>query len=353
MNKLSEFIFHIGFDADDSDDMSLKKRLLVGASLFLILAGVIWGLMYFFFGEMIAGCIPLGYSAVSSLSIVFFALTHRYPLFRFCQLLLILLLPWFLMISLGGFINSSAVVLWSLICPLSALIFDKPRRALLWFLAFVGVIAISAILYPFFDSTNNLSPTIIQIFFVMNISAVSAIVFVLLFYFVIQTNELQKSLQTLSETDELTGLYNRRGFFAIAEKQCEIASRNNLNLSFVFLDIDGFKSINDEHGHKMGDIALVDTAEILKDTFRSSDIIARIGGDEFVIMTIESLETNLEMLIERLKENLKAHNIKANIPYGLSLSHGITHFDPEHACSIDELISNADKMMYEQKKRNS
>ncbi len=353
MDKLSELIAHIGVEADDSDNIRLQKRLMVGSSLFLILAGVIWGLIYIFIGEMIAGCIPLGYSAFSSFSIVIFALTHRFRLFRFCQLLLILLLPWFLMISLGGFISSSAVVLWSLICPLSALIFDKPKRALLWFLAYVGLIAISSLLNPYIGTSNNLSPTVIQIFFVMNISMVSTIVFVLLFYFVIQTNELQESLQTLTETDELTGTYNRRGFFTIAEKQREIASRNNLNSSFIFLDIDGLKSINDEHGHKVGDIALVNTAEILKNTFRSSDIIARIGGDEFVVLTIKSLETNIEMLIVRLKENLKAHNIKTNKPYRLSLSYGISHFTPEHACSIDELISKADKEMYEQKKRKS
>jgi diguanylate cyclase (GGDEF)-like protein len=110
------------------------------------------------------------------------------------------------------------------------------------------------------------------------------------------------------------------------------------------------KEINDKFSHQVGDLALIDTAEILKKSFRVSDTIARIGGDEFVVMAMETPETNLEMLTKRLKANLDIFNIETSKPYQLSFSFGLTLYKPEHPCSIDALISEADKMMYEQKR---
>lgn len=166
----------------------------------------------------------------------------------------------------------------------------------------------------------------------------------------IKHKELEEQLREATIRDDLTGLLNRRGFFTFAEKQCEIAGRNNLNLSFLFIDLDGMKEINDEFGHKVGDEALIDTANILKKSFRSSDIIARIGGDEFVIIIMETPETHVEPLTARFKANLNTHNTTANRPYKLSLSYGLTKYSSEKPCAIDELISKADKLMYGQKR---
>jgi diguanylate cyclase (GGDEF)-like protein len=167
---------------------------------------------------------------------------------------------------------------------------------------------------------------------------------------IMERKKLEEKHRVASITDELTGLMNRRGFFSIAKNQCEIASRNNLNLSFLFLDLDKLKEINDEFGHKIGDLALMDTAIILKKSFRLSDIIARIGGDEFVVMAMETPETNIEILTKRLKTNLDVFNKETSKPYQLSLSFGLTRYKPENPCSIDKLISEADNLMYEQKK---
>jgi diguanylate cyclase (GGDEF)-like protein len=163
--------------------------------------------------------------------------------------------------------------------------------------------------------------------------------------------KLEEQLREITIRDDLTGLLNRRGFFTFAEKQCEIADRNNLNLSFLFIDLDSMKEINDKFGHREGDYALIEAANILKKSFRSADIISRIGGDEFVVIVMETPETNVEKLTSRLKVNLNNHNIKANKPYRLSLSLGLTQYSHENPCSIDELMSMADKLMYEQKKR--
>jgi guanylate cyclase len=197
LHRTLNFISRIGATSDESDDMRLQRNLLVIGTLLFIFAGAMWGLTYMSFGEFLAGSIPFGYSIFSSLSLILFAITRRYGFFRFSQLLLILLLPFFLMIALGGFINSSAVILWAFICPLGALLFDEPRNAPRWFLAFLGVVVLSGIIQPYVRLTNSLSTTTIITFFVMNLGAVSALVFILVSYFVGQKNIFQEKAETL------------------------------------------------------------------------------------------------------------------------------------------------------------
>src|SRR6185503_12375673 len=155
--QLLTTIARVGADPNDDDDRQLQKSLLVLCAFPFMLAGVAWGLMYVLFGEPLAGAIPLSYSIISLLSTIHFGLTRRYQFFRFSQLTLILLLPFFLMVTLGGFINGSAVILWSLICPLGALLFDSPRQAPRWFLAFLSLVILSGVLQPYVRLTNNLS----------------------------------------------------------------------------------------------------------------------------------------------------------------------------------------------------
>ncbi|MBI4768638.1 MAG: PAS domain S-box protein [Deltaproteobacteria bacterium] len=161
--------------------------------------------------------------------------------------------------------------------------------------------------------------------------------------------QAEEAFKTLSLTDDLTGLYNRRGFFALAEQGLKNAQRMRTEMLLIFGDLDNLKGINDTFGHKEGDQALVDTAQILKETFRESDIIARIGGDEFVILAMNSVETSAEKLIQRLKKVLKDNQLQTKRPYTLSLSLGISFFDPRNPCSIDALLAQADKLMYENK----
>jgi diguanylate cyclase (GGDEF)-like protein len=113
--------------------------------------------------------------------------------------------------------------------------------------------------------------------------------------------------------------------------------------------MDNLKLINDHHGHNEGDQALIDLANILKKTFRESDIIARIGGDEFVVV-LESTDENGVTLVTRLHENVKDHNAERSKPI-LSISLGTAQFDPESPISIDELLSKADALMYVHKRR--
>jgi guanylate cyclase len=191
------FISSIGATPEETEDARLQRILLLIGTLMFIFAGAVWGLTYMFFGEFLAGSIPFSYSIFSALSVVMFAITRRYGLFRFSQLLLILLLPFFLMIALGGFINSSAVILWAFICPLGALLFDEPRNAPRWFLAYLGMLVLSGVIQPYVRLTNGLSTATIITFFVMNLACVCTFVFVLVSYFVGQKNIFQEKAETL------------------------------------------------------------------------------------------------------------------------------------------------------------
>jgi diguanylate cyclase (GGDEF)-like protein/PAS domain S-box-containing protein len=166
-----------------------------------------------------------------------------------------------------------------------------------------------------------------------------------------ERKQAEEALKTLSLKDDLTGLYNRRGFFALAEQGLKTAQRMGTEMLLIFGDLDNLKGINDTFGHNEGDQALVDTSQILKETFRESDIIARIGGDEFVIMAMNSFETSAEKLINRFKKALNYYHLQTKRSYTLSLSLGIAYFDPQNPCSIDVLLSQADKLMYENKQK--
>lgn len=166
-----------------------------------------------------------------------------------------------------------------------------------------------------------------------------------------ERKHMEERLHSLSVTDELTGLFNRRGFFTLAEQQLKIASRARREMVLLYADLDKLKWINDTLGHPEGDRALSETAKIFKKTFRDSDIIARIGGDEFVVLAIETREVNAEVLITHVQENVEAYNVKGTSPYRLSLSIGTARFDPYSPCTIDELLTPADTMMYEQKRK--
>jgi len=163
---------------------------------------------------------------------------------------------------------------------------------------------------------------------------------------------LQTELGNLALMDELTELYNRRGFLALAERQLKLARRAGRSVLLFFIDVDGMKEINDVFGHAEGDAALKCTAEALETTFRDSDVIARFGGDEFAALAIEASGQNEATIRDRLTEYLKSASRKdSSCEFSVSL--GTARFDPWNPTSIRELIAEADRAMYEQKRRGS
>ncbi|HEX6533986.1 MAG TPA: diguanylate cyclase [Gemmatimonadaceae bacterium] len=168
--------------------------------------------------------------------------------------------------------------------------------------------------------------------------------------YAIERHQLQVALHAMSLVDDLTGLYNRRGFLTLARQQIKTADRLRKRMSQIFVDLDGLKAINDTFGHREGDLALIETADLLKETFRESDIIARIGGDEFVVLAMETAGVSPDQWTHRLQENLRARNRRPDRHFPLSVSMGITYYDPDFPCAIVDLLDRADSLMYQQKR---
>jgi diguanylate cyclase (GGDEF)-like protein/PAS domain S-box-containing protein len=165
-----------------------------------------------------------------------------------------------------------------------------------------------------------------------------------------ERKRMEEKLRALSITDELTGLYNKRGFLNMVRQQLKVSRRQQRGLLLFFIDLDHMKWINDTLGHNSGDHALVETAGLLNRTFRTSDILGRIGGDEFAIVAIDASPSGKETIMERLKQNLEELNSTGKRDYALSLSVGAVHYDPDELCTIDEMIARADSAMYEDKR---
>ena len=165
--------------------------------------------------------------------------------------------------------------------------------------------------------------------------------------------ETSEKLERLSVIDELTGLYNRRGFLTLSKQQISLKKRNNNDLLLVYFDIDGMKKINDTLGHSVGDYALTSFANLLKKVFRSSDIIARIGGDEFVILAIECTIREYNRIKSRLDQAIEAFNASENQQFHLSISAGAAPCDPDTTFTIEQLMEEADAELYKEKKRKS
>jgi diguanylate cyclase (GGDEF)-like protein len=163
---------------------------------------------------------------------------------------------------------------------------------------------------------------------------------------------MQAELGNLALKDELTGLYNRRGFHALAERQLKLGRRSGREMLLFFIDLDRLKEINDSFGHAEGDRAIRRTAEILKKTFRDSDVIARLGGDEFAVLAIEACGHSETTIMARIRKYLSTINTMAP-QCRISVSIGVARFDHRNRASIEELLSEADRAMYRQKQRRS
>lgn len=168
---------------------------------------------------------------------------------------------------------------------------------------------------------------------------------------VTERKRMEDEIRALAITDQLTGLFNRRGFLALAEQQLKLADRTKKDLLLFYIDLDGMKWINDNLGHIEGDNALMEVAAVLKETFRSADIVARMGGDEFAVLVVDMTEGNMDIHIARLQDRIDAHNGRENRKYRLSVSVGCSCYNPEKPSSIDALMVSADERMYSEKRR--
>jgi diguanylate cyclase (GGDEF)-like protein len=171
--------------------------------------------------------------------------------------------------------------------------------------------------------------------------------------YAIERHAMSMALRSLSLVDDLTGLYNRRGFLTLAEQQLKTAERLQQKMILMFADLDGLKWINDNLGHGEGDLALKAAATVFKKTFRESDIVARLGGDEFLVLVLAAGGENAETVVKRLTDNLDAFNYGNNRAYKISMSMGFAHYDPATPCNLEDLLERADRLMYQRKREKN
>ncbi len=157
-------------------------------------------------------------------------------------------------------------------------------------------------------------------------------------------------LLTQALFDPLTDLYNRRGFYSLADSRLQLARRGTEVILILLADVDGLKAINDRFGHTSGDQALREAARALQETFRKSDILARLSGDEFAVLITETNPAAALAAVSRLRQTIAANNNREpGRGWTLSLSVGVLPVDPQDACSVDQLIAKVDGRMYLEK----
>ncbi|WP_404343990.1 diguanylate cyclase domain-containing protein [Pseudoalteromonas mariniglutinosa] len=161
--------------------------------------------------------------------------------------------------------------------------------------------------------------------------------------------EREIAVMQFATSDELTQIPNRRGFMMFAEQYLDLCSRQQLNAKLVFIDLDSFKPVNDQFGHAAGDKLLITLASVISAHCRKSDLYARMGGDEFVILFTGLSTQACEKIIARLKQALSAYCKSQKYDFNIGFSHGIADFSPQYPVSIEQLLSSADNKMYSHK----
>jgi len=232
----------------DGQDEALRQQILVLAAATITALATIWVVTYWLLGLHLAGAIPFAYQVVSIVNLAVFARTHRYRFFRTCELGLSLILPFLLQLSLGGFIHSSGVILWSFTAPLGALLFATRRSAVAWFCAFSGVVIAAGVLDPLVGDAGATIPTgIVLLFFVLNIIGVTGTSFVLLNYFVRERTRMATILEEERERSERLLLNVLPPTIAERLKSGEsVIADRAAQAGVLFADIAGFTSLSEK-----------------------------------------------------------------------------------------------------------
>jgi len=288
---LKSFLVHIGdigSDPSDSEEVSLQKTLLIYFAGSMALMALLWGLLYFYFGETLAGSIPFSYALISILSLIIFNRTKSFTIFLVSQLVFSLFLPFLLMISLGGFAASGAVVMWSLTSPLGALVLKGRIEAMRWFIAFLALVIISAFLEGMYTYGNSLKEGVINGFFAMNIIGTSLTSFIIVRYFV---GEKNLALTLLGKRNE----WIKNVFSAYVSPNLVdhlIANASDLNLggerrecSFIFTDLVGFTTLVEHSDPATLVTSLNEYFEgMIAIVFQHEGTVSKIVGDAIAVM---------------------------------------------------------------------
>ncbi len=298
---------------------------------------LLWALLYLLFNQYIPASIPLFYALVSFINLWCYKRNGNLLVIQKVQMVLVLVLPFFLMWALGGFALGSYVMIWAFFAPIASLVHDKKENSRYWLYSFIGLVVLSVIIDPILiKNYHHTLPLLAQeIFFFLNITAALCGIYLLLKYFIHKTNittkqkikdkhnELmqytQEELTKMFYTDTLTSLPNRH---ALIE-----AKKGKNHLSLLIINIDTFSQINDLYGEKFGDKVLIEFSNFLqKNLQKNPDCkLFRLSGDEFVLLSTETnqekIKSNIEYLIKEIHThplNIEGHEIFLNITVGIS-----------------------------------
>ncbi len=285
LTALPDRLIQIGAHPDDSEDIRLQKRLLVAASILVVLAAACWGITFVVFHEPLAGAISLFYSVITLASLLVFRNTFDHRFFTFSQLLLGLMLPFFQMVALGGFMNSGAVFLWSMISAMGALFFYDFKHAFRWWLAYFTLLLLSGFMQPYVRTQNHLPAAVVTFFFVMNIGGVSTIVLLMLNYFIRQKDEAYRLLHIEQEKAEnlLLNILPKEIAAILKNDQHTIADHFD-GASILFADLVGFTPLT-------ASLSPVQLVTLLNEIFSAFDALVekydvekiRTIGDNYMV----------------------------------------------------------------------
>ena len=279
MERLLALLGTIGADTSETEEERLRRALLVGFALLIAALAVFWGLLYIAFGEPMGGAIPLSYTVVSLASVVVLTVSRRYDAFCLTQLGLMLVLPFVLMVVLGGFIPSSAVALWSFVSPLGALAFARPREALRWFAAFLLRLVGVGIVGGAVRSANNLPSTLIGAMFIVNIAAVSVVVFAALYAFALERDRAFAAVQ------RLFGQYlsPQIARTLLADPARAALGGENREVTALFADLEGFTPFTESRSPRDVVLALNRYfSAVVPVIFANGGTIIQFAGDAIV-----------------------------------------------------------------------
>ena len=370
-----DFLLNIGYISTDSKELSIKKSSLIIVPLIIGPAAFIWGLIYISLGQVLSGFIPLSYAFISILNLIHLYYTKDVNPFFVIQLTLVLLLPFLLMWSLGGFATGSYVMIWAFYAPIIAMIYKANSNARKLFYLFLSLLLVSTLIDRWLTSMNlNVMPQIaIELFFLLNAVAGLGGIYFLFKYFIEENNknasstlkkehdallkttkeleEVNKKLEKFARNDSLTGISNRYHFNEVLSKMTAYAKRTNIGVALLYIDLDAFKSVNDNCGHNIGDEVLQLVSSRMKDCLREEDMLSRIGGDEFaVVMYVNNNFDYIKEIAQRLIDEINKDFDCIDYPSPLGASIGISLF-PMHTSDVDVLMTYADKAMYDIKKK--
>ena len=180
----------------DSEEVCLQKYISVVTAIVMSVVATIWGIIYLLLGEMVGGIVPISYAIITFILLVSLKYNNNnFKIFHFIHILITLLLPFIVMIALGGFINGSVAIIWGFFASIVALLTLPFKNAMYWFIAYVLLVIFSGIIDPYLDRGTNLSGGVILLFFMVNIICIAITNFLILSHFVKQKNIVLNLLQ--------------------------------------------------------------------------------------------------------------------------------------------------------------